>query len=726
MFINGLLHSINVCKNSRPPLKLDAFFHNAKNADSTLTNSNSLDMHQNKIPSSGTGTRKNSKKTYQKVAKKQPFVDDTKAILELERQIITKYGTSAYKKFISDAENIDGEDDFDEDDEEDEAYGTKMSRRNRGVSENNDKPKVDSRIGNSKVEEKIVEIPVKEPVRRSFSLIDRLKERKKSISDSEDMLKDFDVDIQSKETVENSSNIEPKPSAPDEVDSGFRFRRPPLQDPKPKIENDSTKKNAKSAETLALEKAQEKNKFTIFQFRNEEDVDNILEQKKIGIFSEKSFEEIGVSNAQLLRNLDSMGLMNPTKIQERAIPVLKAGQNSILQAQTGSGKTLAFLIPLLDIVDPNLKKVQAIVIAPSRELVTQIGLVGEKLFKNTGINVLSIIGGANVKNQIKRLRDDKPQIVIATPGRLAELVFGLQKMKLSMVNAVIVDEIDNMLDEPFLGELQTIIEATPVFNRQNVKLSTTTPSTSNDINEFNDDDDDSDYDDIPSDDDDSNDDGDDDSDFHATTPRKRMACFSSATGNDPRVKAFAEKIFSGSWNTIALEKGNMLPSTITHGLISTPRNRAFEQLKRFLNAKPEIKSALIFVNDPYRVEIICEKLLEIGMVAAPLHGESSKDDRKEVLVRLRDGRVNMVVTTELAARGIDVPEITHVINYELPTDAQHYVHRAGRCGRAGRTGLVMNFANPDTKFVIRRFGKQLGIKVQDCEIREGKIYLKTK
>ncbi len=93
---------------------------------------------------------------------------------------------------------------------------------------------------------------------------------------------------------------------------------------------------------------------------------------------------------------------------------------------------------------------------------------------------------------------------------------------------------------------------------------------------------------------------------------------------------------------------------------------------------------------------------------------------------MRDGRTNLVVTTELAARGLDIPELTHVINFELPTDAQHYIHRAGRCGRAGRPGLVINFANPDTKFVIRRFGKQLSVKIQDCELREGHVYLKSR
>ena len=175
---------------------------------------------------------------------------------------------------------------------------------------------------------------------------------------------------------------------------------------------------------------------------------------------------------------------------------------------------------------------------------------------------------------------------------------------------------------------------------------------------------------------------------------------------------------------MSVDTGGMVPRTITHALISCPRIKAFEMLRKCLKSKPAVTCALVFVNDPHRVEVLSEQLTAEGFVAAPLHGDSSKDDRKEILARLRSGRLGLVVTTELAARGIDVPDLTHVINYELPTNAIHYVHRAGRCGRAGREGLVINFANPSTKFVVRRFGKQLKIKVLDCEIRQGQIFLK--
>ena len=513
-------------------------------------------------------------------------------------------------------------------------------------------------------------------------------------------------------------------SGPLNAVGGFRLRRPP-----PITAEEQAKLDAKAAAVLATEEALkekkkanrelEKNMFYPFEFRVDDDVEEFDR-----VFTTKTFADIGVDDAVVLQNLERMNIFNPTKIQEAAIPVMFGGTDVLLHAQTGSGKTLSFLLPLLKTVDRTKRKVQAIVLAPSRELVTQIGAVGEDLFRGTGINVMSLIGGANVRNQVKRLRDTKPQIIVATPGRLAELVFQLRKLRLGMVRAVVIDEVDSMLREPFVGELQTILEATPLFAQRSSSAAAPSPvatrSFSDDggVESFMDEGDDADE-----------EEEDEDEDSDATVPahlNKRLVCLASATSSDPNVKAFAERYCSPDWARVAVPSASMLPPGITHGLISTPRMRALETLKRFLKTKPAVVSALIFVNDPHRVEIIYEQLLEMGFIAAPLHGESSKDDRKEILARLRDGRLNLVVTTELAARGLDFPDLTHVINFELPTDAQHYVHRAGRCGRAGRKGLVMNFANPDTKFVIRRFGKQLGVKVLDCELRDGQVHLKAK
>jgi superfamily II DNA/RNA helicase len=207
-----------------------------------------------------------------------------------------------------------------------------------------------------------------------------------------------------------------------------------------------------------------------------------------------------------------------------------------------------------------------------------------------------------------------------------------------------------------------------------------------------------------------------------------VLCLSSATGLQANVSSFADSMVGpGRWSRVQVTAESPLPRTITHGIISVPQIKALEMLKKLLYCTaPPVGAALIFVNSPHRVETVCEKLLEMGVVAAPLHGDSSKDDRREIISRLRDGRLRIAVTTELASRGLDIPELTHVINFELPTDALHYVHRAGRCGRAGRPGLVVNFARPDTKFVVRRFGKRLGVRVHDVELRQGRVFLKQR
>ena len=436
------------------------------------------------------------------------------------------------------------------------------------------------------------------------------------------------------------------------------------------------------------------------------------------LFSQKTFQDIGINDERVLKNLESLNIFNPTKIQELAIPLLQKGQNLLMQAQTGSGKTLGFLLPLLDVVDKDSKKVQAIILAPSRELVAQIATVGDKIFKNTDYRIMSIIGGANIRGQIQRLRDQRPQIIVATPGRLAEIVFGLEKLQLGTVLAVVIDEVDNLLREPYHGEMQTILAATSVFRRKNVAAVGNELVTNNEYSDKREDEDVF------------------ESSFHSPSKVKQkggMVCFSSATGSTDIVTDFVDDLYDSRdmckkpWQKIAIDCNNAaLPVTISHALISCPRIKALDTLKKLIKSNPEVKAAIIFVNDPYRVEIVCNKLLEMGIVAAPLHGETAKDDRKDILTRLRDGRLPLVVATELAARGIDIPNLTHVINFELPTDSQHYVHRAGRCGRAGRNGLVVNFATPDTKFVIRRFGKQLGVKIRDCQLRNGHVWLKSK
>jgi ATP-dependent RNA helicase DeaD len=551
-------------------------------------------------------------------------------------------------------------------------------------------------------------------------------------NDSEDEEEDSNTSISIKETSKVSKGID-KYNKPTTTKSQplpeFRLRRPvevSIEDNEAAIaelkkkEEEKQKKIARQSELKLLNK----HSYEPFDFNYHIEVPSSQD-----IFSNTEFVDIQITNDYVLENLEQMSIYNPTKIQELAIPKLSEGQNVILHAQTGSGKTLTYLLPLLNIIDINRRKVQAIVLAPSRELVTQIGKVAQTVFDGTGISVVTLIGGANMKNQIQQIRDKRPQIVVATPGRLAEVVFKYEKLKLGNVRAMILDEADNLLQDVFIDELRTLIEATPCIKRQQQFLSQSSSNNNDDMEE----------------DEEQAIDGNESS---ITKPNKFILCLASATAkNNLIVQEFADQYCGKyNWETVAVPLAGMLPAAVTHGLISAPRIKGLEILRKLLNSQPEVQRALIFVNDPHRVQVVYEQLLEKGIVCAPLTGESSKDDRKEIMARIRDGRLKFVVTTELAARGLDIPDISHVINFELPADSQHYVHRydmffvfvdsltleiifsiifrAGRCGRAGKPGLVINFATPSTKFVIRRFGKQLGAKVLDCEIREGRVYLR--
>ena len=265
---------------------------------------------------------------------------------------------------------------------------------------------------------------------------------------------------------------------------------------------------------------------------------------------------------------------------------------------------------------------------------------------------MALIGGANLQGQVKRLRDQRPQIVIATPGRLGEIVFHLEKLKLSGVRAVVVDEVDNMLQQPYVDDLQALLQATPLaLNNIPVECEDSNELPLAEVPVENTDTLDS----IQSRDSNTNLSTTDtvqaatrsrvtssllpDTPPAATKSRvtssllpdtpPTLLCLASATSRDPAVTAFADR-YAGinNWRLVTTSQYNTMPISITHGLISSPKERAMNMLKRFLNAKPAVQSAIIFVNDPKRVVGVVRELEVSGLIAAPLHGETNKDDRK--------------------------------------------------------------------------------------------------
>eukprot|EP00804_Cyclotella_cryptica_P022840 CCRYP_005050-RA/>CCRYP_005050-RA protein AED:0.04 eAED:0.04 QI:77/0.66/0.5/1/0.66/0.5/4/722/760 len=390
------------------------------------------------------------------------------------------------------------------------------------------------------------------------------------------------------------------------------------------------------------------------------------------------WQDIGITDQQLLENLQSNNMVCPTplQVQIKACPPIIAGNDVLLSTHTGSGKTLAFLTPIAQniMIHPsNSSLPKAIIVAPGRELASQIVSVAQNLFEGTGLTVALAIGGTSYARNVEMLRSKKPDVVVGTPGRIAELILGRTgdkggKLKISALQTIVLDEFDALLQYDAHKEpTNAIMEA---IERQHGKSLQRVANI-------------------------------DESDLLVTSGVK-------TNSNEGKMATTAR-----------------VSRTTIHGTLHVPHQRlALDAVRRVLNTDPVIQQALIFVDSPRRVDIVIEKLAEMDIIAAPLHGgaTSAKGDRAEVSKALREGFVGVVVATEMAARGLDAPYLTHVINLDLPTDASHYAHRSGRCGRGGRPGVAISITcNERERGVPKRFAKELGITMHQVEAREGKL-----
>ncbi|EJK45997.1 hypothetical protein THAOC_35363 [Thalassiosira oceanica] len=346
---------------------------------------------------------------------------------------------------------------------------------------------------------------------------------------------------------------------------------------------------------------------------------------------------------------------------------------------------------------------KAIVIAPGRELASQIFSVAQSLLQNTGLTVSMAIGGTPFSRNVEKLRKRKPDIVVGTPGRIAELIIGRPgdkggKMKISGLKTVVMDEFDALLQydahkEPTMAILQAL-DRQHGDALQRVLCSATAVDMMG-------------------------------SDSKIEQYMRKGYAHASIDENDVLVTSGVEtKSKNGSTSTSA-----RVSRTTIHGALHVPHRRlALEAVRKVLNTDPFPQQALIFVDSPRRVDIVIEKLAQMDIIAAPLHGGqgSGKGDRAEVNKALREGFVGIVVATEMAARGIDAPYLSHVINLDLPTDASHYAHRAGRCGRGGRPGVAVSITSDKReRNVPRKFAEELGITMYNVEAREGLLNWRT-
>lgn len=375
-----------------------------------------------------------------------------------------------------------------------------------------------------------------------------------------------------------------------------------------------------------------------------------------------SFESLGIP-ASLLEKLRPLGITDPTEIQASAIPLVLAGQDVILHSQTGTGKTLAYLLPLLMRIDPTSKALQGLIVVPTQELGMQI--LGElnRLTPETSIIAQQLIGGANIRHQIDRLKK-RPHVVVGTPGRLVELI-SEGKLKLHELKTVVLDEVDNLLKKPFLNDLIRILKA---------------------------------------------------------TSRDRQTLFASAT-----ISAEVQEI-SARWmrepQTVQIAPSLKMPSSLIHSYIVSEGIHKADTLRRLLHAY-QPKVAIGFVNRSEILQELVQKLTAKGLNVASLSGGGRKQDRSEILRRFRAGEYQLLLASEVAARGLDIREITHVFNLDLPTDANHYLHRAGRTGRCGQVGTVVSVVTPSERFVIEKFEKTLAIPISPIDLSHGQVVAKA-
>jgi len=353
------------------------------------------------------------------------------------------------------------------------------------------------------------------------------------------------------------------------------------------------------------------------------------------------------------------GYPQPTSIQEAAIPMILDGKDVIAESPTGTGKTLAYLLPLLHKIDQNAPSLQAIVLASSQELVMQVYQEFQKWSEGSGIRGTSIIGGANVKRQLEKLKK-RPHVIFATPGRLLELI-KQKKVKMHEIKMVVLDEGDQLMIPEHLNTVQNIVKST-MSDRQVVLFSAT------------------------------------------MKPATEM--LAKEMTNKPEV--------------LRIEKDEVASSgEVEHIFFSCePRDKIklLEKIARLAKSK-----SLAFINDIGEIQVFKEKLLFKELSIGVLHSDMKKLERQAALKAFRDGKMNMLIATDIAARGLDIQGVTHVVQIDSPKDISQYVHRAGRTGRMGANGTVISLVTDREERELKRYCRELNLPLHKRVFYQGQI-----
>jgi ATP-dependent RNA helicase DeaD len=373
-----------------------------------------------------------------------------------------------------------------------------------------------------------------------------------------------------------------------------------------------------------------------------------------------SFEELGLKNS-LVDAVKQLGFTNPMPIQEKIIPLLLQDETDdvIALAQTGTGKTAAFGLPIIQKIDTKLKKVQYLIICPTRELCLQIADdLKDYSVNDKDIIVAAVFGGSSMDRQIQKIKQGA-QIISATPGRLNDLI-NRKVVDLSKVKAVVLDEADEMLNMGFKEELEAILEKTP-----------------EDRNTFL---------------------------FSATMPKQLLSIANKYMFNPVEI-------------TIGVR--NAGAENVEHICYIVQAKDRYLALKRIVDFYPNIYG-IVFCRTRQETKEVSEKLMQDGYNADALHGDLSQPQREYVMNKFRTRNLRLLVATDVAARGLDVDDLTHIINYDLPDELEVYTHRSGRTGRAGKAGTSIVIAHLKEKYKINQIEKQLNKKFTNLPIPSGR------
>ncbi|KUP05169.1 DEAD/DEAH box helicase [Bacillus coahuilensis p1.1.43] len=346
----------------------------------------------------------------------------------------------------------------------------------------------------------------------------------------------------------------------------------------------------------------------------------------------QTFNQLGL-HIKSERALEQQGITEPTPIQTEVIPLMVEGRDVIAQAKTGSGKTLAFILPMLEKVDLEKIAVQGLIVAPTRELAIQVTDELKKLveLEFPEVNVLAVYGGQDVEKQLHKLETRNIHIVVATPGRLLDHM-RRGTIDLSELDMLILDEADQMLHIGFLPEVEQIIEATP--------------------------------------------------------PTRQTALFSATISKDVRKLA---KRYQQQPYTVQVKDKERLVEEIEQFVVETTDRKKLQALVEVIKETQPFMG-IVFCRTIRRVSKLHMELKAKGFLVDELHGDLSQAKRENVMKRFRDAKIQLLIATDVAARGLDVEGVTHVYNYDIPQDVESYIHRIGRTGRAGETGMAITFS----------------------------------